>query len=52
MYGKVKIEGIISGDDYGIMENVFNVRGAVDDFCKKHNLKLNIKDAVWWIKKI
>lgn len=49
-YPKVKKGGLICGHDYRpeVRENVFD---AVNEFCKKHNLKLNadIDSTDWWI---
>lgn len=51
-FSKVKINGILSGDDYGVFEDInFGVRKAIDEFCLKNNLKLNTNGSLWWIIK-
>lgn len=48
-FSKIKKDGILSGDDYGTFENInFGVKKAVDEFCLKNNLKLNIDKSLWW----
>lgn len=52
-YPKVKKDGLLSGHDY--MKRIKNhVAGAVNDFCKKNNLRFNYdreRKADWWIWK-
>jgi hypothetical protein len=48
-FPKIKKNGILCGDDYGVFEHIdFGVRKAVDEFCLKNNLKLNIDESFWW----
>lgn len=49
---KVKKNGILAGDDYGVFEDFnFGVKKAVDEFCIQNNLNLNIDKSIWWIIK-
>jgi hypothetical protein len=51
-FSKIKKNGILSGDDYGVFEDIgFGVRKAVDEFSLKNNLKLNVDESFWWIIK-
>lgn len=45
MKSKIKLNGVLAGDDYGL----FDVKPAVDKFCLENNKVLNIKGLVWWI---
>jgi hypothetical protein len=47
-FSKVKSGGLISGDDYGLIPTVDL---AVKEFCNKNNIKINVKDLVWWFIK-
>lgn len=47
-FSKVKSGGLISGDDYGLIPTVDL---AVNEFCNKTNIKINVKDLVWWFIK-
>ena len=52
MYPKVKHGGILAGDDYNLTnDRWFNVKKAIDYFCMKRNIKLNVTNNVWWFKK-
>jgi len=46
---KVKKGGVIAGDDF--RDNRLGLKKAVREFADKNNLKLNIKDTDWWIRK-
>jgi hypothetical protein len=50
-FPKVKLGGIIGGHDYGF--SAFpGVKQAVDEFCAKHRVKLNVEpQTVWWAEK-
>ena len=48
-FPKIKKNGILCGDDYGVFEHInFGVKKAVDEFCLKNSLKLNIDESFWW----
>ena len=48
-YFKVKKGRLVSGHDYG--KRWPGVPKAVNEYCKKNNLKLNIAGSDWWIWK-
>ena len=48
-FSKIKKGSILSGDDYGIFEDInFGVKKAVDEFCYNNNLNLNLDGSFWW----
>ena len=49
-YPKVKKGGLISGHDYRKEQEEF-VFDAVNEFCEKGNLELNVSHVDWWIWK-
>lgn len=52
IFSKIKKNGILAGDDYGVFENInFGVKKAVDEFCVENNLKLNLNESLWWTLK-
>lgn len=56
---KIKKGGVLAGHDYflnallirGKMVGELEVKKAVDEFVKKHNLDLNVKAPDWWMVK-
>lgn len=48
-FSKIKKGSILSGDDYGIFEDInFGVKKAVDEFCYNNDLNLNLDGSFWW----
>ena len=52
-YPKVRSGGIFSGHDYLPYDQHDHpgVKKAVDEFCERNKIKVNIQDTVWWFYK-